>query len=649
MANDRPPARRPRPSRAQPPPPPRRPPPALVLLAHLTSTLPLWFNSAATDLLAPLYSHQPTHALKPTLAFYAACTLAFAVLVLVRKRRPHVGWRAAWLVIGAYKVVTEGLLRWNGGKLVTRPGSLDEGVVAARIALELVPTVATWAWLVESASCVERKAFLSPAFLPLAYLVSVAPPVTTFLRSRLPIVPECYILQPHGLALCALALLAPRTLLPPQRQPRARPHAPPRPSLLDRLAPSPLARLFLLALVALAAHRVAQTSAHCPTSPASALPAGVLAARKSVTGWITVGEHALALPDGAGGGPSAGAGRAPDTTFRFLRADHSLLGGLWAGPSRDELRRVRKRDGRGGEPDEREVVRRAESIYSTFILQELVRLVPAPVDLPRQSPEQGLIIGLGAGLSARALAQHGVNLTLVELDPAVYEFARDYFGVGEDVQAGEVVLEDAVRWVERQDGDKLFDYIIHDVFTGGAVPTQLFLLPFLSHLGALLHPSGVVALNFAGSLSPASPASRAILGTVLGAFKATGGHCRAIEDVPRTHDAPPPPPARDGDYDEIRNVVVFCSRSWFVPIAFRAVERGDLLEWPSPGIRRSVFRDFEGQEVDLGPFRVAPGEAGVLMRDERDARRVEGEQLGEVRRHWEAMRGVLPAEVWARW
>lgn len=58
--------------------------------------------------------------------------------------------------------------------------------------------------------------------------------------------------------------------------------------------------------------------------------------------------------------------------------------------------------------------------------------------------------GLGAGLSARALYQHKVNLTLVEIDPAVYDFAVAYFGVDE-VRAGDVVLEDAVTWARRQD------------------------------------------------------------------------------------------------------------------------------------------------------------------------------------------------------
>lgn len=58
--------------------------------------------------------------------------------------------------------------------------------------------------------------------------------------------------------------------------------------------------------------------------------------------------------------------------------------------------------------------------------------------------------GLGAGLCARALYQHKVNLTLVEIDPAVYDFAVAYFGVDE-VRVGDVVLEDAVTWARRQD------------------------------------------------------------------------------------------------------------------------------------------------------------------------------------------------------
>lgn len=63
--------------------------------------------------------------------------------------------------------------------------------------------------------------------------------------------------------------------------------------------------------------------------------------------------------------------------MRYLRADHSLLGGLWIGASRDQV--VAEMEASGislwAKVDEVEVVRRAESIYSTFILQEVCRLV----------------------------------------------------------------------------------------------------------------------------------------------------------------------------------------------------------------------------------------------------------------------------------
>jgi len=49
--------------------------------------------------------------------------------------------------------------------------------------------------------------------------------------------------------------------------------------------------------------------------------------------------------------------------------------------------------------------------------------------------------GLGAGLAARALHQHQVKVTIVEIDPVVYDFARRYFAVPEP--SGGVFLEDA--------------------------------------------------------------------------------------------------------------------------------------------------------------------------------------------------------------
>lgn len=41
---------------------------------------------------------------------------------------------------------------------------------------------------------------------------------------------------------------------------------------------------------------------------------------------------------------------------------------------------------------------------------------------------------------------------------------------------------------------KKYDYIVHDVFTGGAEPLELFTLEFLRDLKSLLKEDGVIAI-----------------------------------------------------------------------------------------------------------------------------------------------------------
>lgn len=49
------------------------------------------------------------------------------------------------------------------------------------------------------------------------------------------------------------------------------------------------------------------------------------------------------------------------------------------------------------------------------------------------------------------------------------------------------------------EGVEKFDYIVHDVFTGGAEPVDLFTVEFISNLKALLTPNGVVAIVSGGA------------------------------------------------------------------------------------------------------------------------------------------------------
>lgn len=88
---------------------------------------------------------------------------------------------------------------------------------------------------------------------------------------------------------------------------------------------------------------------------------------------------------------------------------------------------------------------------------------------------------------------HGVDTTVVEIDPVVHEFALKYFNLRENNPA---VIADAVSYTANlvRESSKTYDYIVHDVFTGGAEPVDLFTLEFLQGLSALLKPDGAIAI-----------------------------------------------------------------------------------------------------------------------------------------------------------
>lgn len=75
----------------------------------------------------------------------------------------------------------------------------------------------------------------------------------------------------------------------------------------------------------------------------------------------------------------------------------------------------------------------------------------------------------------------------------VHEFASKYFQLPSNHTA---VIEDAVTYTTDlvNNTDTKFDYIVHDVFTGGAEPIPLFTLEFLQNLNALLKPNGAIAI-----------------------------------------------------------------------------------------------------------------------------------------------------------
>ncbi|KAL1761582.1 S-adenosyl-L-methionine-dependent methyltransferase [Schizophyllum commune] len=338
---------------------------------------------------------------------------------------------------------------------------------------------------------------------------------------------------------------------------------------------------------------------------------------QSDTGLIVVGE-ALAIPED----PRA------IQEVRYLRASHSLLGGVWVGSRVRTIEGVPPLRDSFGAP-------LGDSIYATFNVQEAVRLLDLGTDTP-----SALVIGLGIGMSTTAFIRHGVSTTIVEIDPEVYRAARMYFGLP-DPGKDRVFLEDARGWVERRaaqttpqttfddsTSSELFDFVVHDCFSGGGVPQHLYTVEFLQQVKSIMTPEGKFVLNFVGIVD--SEATRLVYYTLLSQFV----QCRAFHDSERLL-------TEDKYKTEFLNMVFFCTSS-DEPLAFRNATSQDFL---GSRLRADILTTIEQREVDLGYLKADAEEQGkyILTDAHNPLGKLQEEQGGH---HWEVMRMVLPDVFW---
>ncbi|KAG0709846.1 hypothetical protein DFH29DRAFT_17295 [Suillus ampliporus] len=359
-----------------------------------------------------------------------------------------------------------------------------------------------------------------------------------------------------------------------------------------------------------------------PPYNSTAYPLRILNSTRSKTGVVVVGEIL----------PPANGSSTPVQSIRYLRASHSLLGGVWIGDKVATLDNFPPPTDQRGTP-------LGDSIYSAFVLQEAVRLVNSTPQGREGEWDHALIIGLGAGISANAFTQHDIETTIVEIDPAVYDAARQYFGLS-DPGSNNVFLQDARGWVrsrramvEAEDPSAFkYDVVVHDCFSGGGVPEHLFSIEFWNDLKTILSPEGVVAVNFAGKL--VSDSSQAILVTLLRAF----GQCRAFHDLIE-------PISQEQFHSDFVNIVFFCSPS-STPLTFRtAVEKDYLHSY----LRRHVLSSLDKREINHAQIR--DNSIGSMAMDEKfvltDAHNMLNKwQEGEAFEHWKLMREVVPDVVW---
>lgn len=138
-----------------------------------------------------------------------------------------------------------------------------------------------------------------------------------------------------------------------------------------------------------------------------------------------------------------------------------------------------------------------ESVYNTADPGELpvqyTQMMTAAVMYPPQL-DSILEIGFGGGTTASYLHRYLPNtqITSVELDPAVVDLAKKYFGVKDDDHFKQVVKDGRLFLADSKDH---YDIILIDAYRGPFVPFHLLTQQFYQLVKDHLTDGGVVAQN----------------------------------------------------------------------------------------------------------------------------------------------------------
>ncbi|KNC78786.1 hypothetical protein SARC_08801 [Sphaeroforma arctica JP610] len=240
----------------------------------------------------------------------------------------------------------------------------------------------------------------------------------------------------------------------------------------------------------------------------------------------------------------------------LMKADHSILGGTY-----------------GAFPH--------SSIFAVFHTHEAVRLAVQSDDTIAKEDQKQLRflqIGLGVGVAAAAMQAHRCHVDVVEIDPTVGVYADKYFDYDMQYKPGQFYAQDAVAWLEERDTKLKYDMVLHDVFTGGSMPSALFTVEVFQLIRDSMTGRGVLGVNYFGHITGDKAAdTRLVVATLLGVFE----HVRTFSDE------------HPGD---AHNLVFFASD---VPIKFRTPVEADYL---GSSIRARELSSLSEKEVTILPY-----------------------------------------------
>jgi spermidine synthase len=140
----------------------------------------------------------------------------------------------------------------------------------------------------------------------------------------------------------------------------------------------------------------------------------------------------------------------------------------------------------------------------TYMLYHLARAYRPHLD-------SALCIGLGAGLVPRQLAEEGVRVEAVEINPQMIKVARQFFGCRPELFP--ITAGDGRYFLARDKHH--YQAVILDAFLGDAVPAHLMTVEAFTAIRERLAPGGVLVINSFGCLEPGRDFSTASLDKTL--------------------------------------------------------------------------------------------------------------------------------------
>ncbi len=115
------------------------------------------------------------------------------------------------------------------------------------------------------------------------------------------------------------------------------------------------------------------------------------------------------------------------------------------------------------------------------------------------APKRALCLGMGMGIVPMALAKKGIDVDVVEINPAMVEPAERFFDC--DTKKFHLTIGDARTFLNDAKPES-YDTVIMDVFAGDASPSHLFSKEAFALVKRALKPGGTLVINTFGQFAP---------------------------------------------------------------------------------------------------------------------------------------------------